>query len=270
MTAHRVVIFDSGMGGLTVAGAVRRVMPDAELIYAADTAAFPYGDWDEPMLVRRIVKVAGLVIDLTRPDAFVVACNTASTIALAELRRRYATPFVGTVPAIKPAAAATRSNIIGVLATPGTVRREYTQSLIHTYAYHCRVLLHGAPKLAELAERKLRGEAPDREELIAEITPVFRRKGDKRTDTVVLGCTHYPLLSNEIAAAAPWPVTLIDPSDAIAARTRSVTLQADPKPHYGAIEKDTVMFTARNGSGDDLEGYGSFGFSQHVVMAAES
>ena len=143
MTGPRILLFDSGMGGLTVARAVRAELPAGMLVYAADNAAFPYGGWDEPVLVKRIVHVLGALTARVKPDLVVIACNTASTLALAALRGTYAIPFVGTVPAIKPAAAQTKSGMIGVLATPGTVQREYTRALIDTYAYHCRVFLHG-------------------------------------------------------------------------------------------------------------------------------
>ena len=133
MTTPRILLFDSGMGGLTVAHAVRAQLPAAHLIYAADNAGFPYGAWQEAALVQRIVTVMGALIEQVEPHIVVIACNTASTIALTALRDRYKLPFVGTVPAIKPAAAQTRSGIIGVLATPGTVSREYTHALIHTY-----------------------------------------------------------------------------------------------------------------------------------------
>ena len=156
----RILVFDSGMGGLTVASAIRAELPQAELVYAADSAAFPYGAWREEPLVERIAAVVARLIDEIAPDAVVIACNTASTLALAELRSRHTLPFIGTVPAIKPAAAQTKSRIIGVLATRGTVTREYTQALIHTYAYHCRVILHGAPHLAEMAEARLAGAPP--------------------------------------------------------------------------------------------------------------
>ena len=157
----RVLLFDSGMGGLTVARAVRAQLPAAHLVYAADNAAFPYGAWKEDRLARRIVHVIGGLIERVEPDIVVIACNTASTVALAQLREAYKVPFVGTVPAIKPAAAQTRSGIIGVLATPGTVSREYTHALIHTYAFHCKVFLHGARRLAEMAEQKLKGKPVD-------------------------------------------------------------------------------------------------------------
>src|SRR5262249_1510624 len=145
-----------------------------------------------------------------------------STLALPQLRSRHTLPFIGTVPAIKPAAAQSKSRVIGVLATPGTVAREYTQALIHTYAFHCQVILHGAPPLAELAEARLLRAAAARAAIAKEIAPAFRDIEGARTDVVVLGCTHYPLLLPELVAAAPWPVTFIDPAPAIARRTAAV------------------------------------------------
>ena len=144
MSTPRILLFDSGMGGLTVARAVRHELPFAHLVYSADNAAFPYGAWEEQALVKRILFVMGELIARVEPDVVVIACNTASTIALGALREAFEVPFVGTVPAIKPAAAQTKSGIVGVLATPGTVRREYTHALIHSFASHCQVVLHGA------------------------------------------------------------------------------------------------------------------------------
>jgi glutamate racemase len=223
MRPPRILHFDSGMGGLTVARAVDKHLPHAERIYAADTAGFPYGAWEEQALVRRIIKVMESLIAATSPDAVVIACNTASTIAMVQLRARFAPlPFVGTVPAIKPAAAKTQSGLITVLATPGTVKREYTHALIKDFAQNCEVTLHGAPNLARMAEEKLRGGHFDLEALRTEVAPCFVEKESRRTDVVVLGCTHYPLLENEIASVAPWPVSYIDPAPAIARRLGDV------------------------------------------------
>jgi glutamate racemase len=258
----RILVFDSGTGGLSVVHALREHLPDADLIYAADTAGFPYGKWAEVLLVRRILKVMRDLLELTRPDCVVIGCNTASTLALDVLREEFRVPFVGTVPAIKPAAVQTRTGVIGVLATPGTVRREYTKTLIHTYAFHCKVILHGARRLAAMAEQKLAGESIDQEELLAEIRPVFRKKGGECADVVVLGCTHYPLVLDELKEVAPWPVTWIDPSPAIARRTSSILLDcgrinADP----GAVAADTVILTSPLPDGDDLpDGYSGCGF----------
>jgi glutamate racemase len=264
----RILIFDSGMGGLTVARAMRTQLPNAHLIYAADNAAFPYGAWGEPELVKRIVHVMGELIARTSPDIVVVACNTASTLALAALRKAFKLPFVGTVPAIKPAAAQTKSGIIGVLATPGTVSREYTHALIHTYAYHCKVFLHGAKRLAEIAEQKLKGHAPDPEELRAEVAPVFRKRDGQQTDVVVLGCTHYPLLVDDIRAVAPWEVSYIDPAPAIARRAADVLDETPLKgPVEGAPPHNSVILTSgRGNASESLGAYAAMGFDNPVFV----
>jgi glutamate racemase len=268
MTVPRILLFDSGMGGLTVADAVARQLPQAQLVYAADNAGFPYGAWAEKALVVRIVKVLGALIERVRPDVTVIACNTASTIALAELRAAYKMPFVGTVPAIKPAAAQTKSGVIGVLATPGTVSREYTQTLIHTYALGCKVFLHGAPRLAQIAEQKLHGEAIDMKRLRQEVAPVFRVHDGRRTDVVVLGCTHYPLLTEEIAEVAPWPVTYLDPAPAIARRVADVTEEtALQGPSEQGLAHGTVILTlAPDSNTETLAAYGRMGFPAHEVV----
>jgi glutamate racemase len=268
MTKPRILLFDSGMGGLTVARAVAKQLPDAHLIYSADNAGFPYGAWEEGKLTQRIVMVLGALIDKTKPDVVVIACNTASTIAMAALRAAYAVPFVGTVPAIKPAAAQTKSGIIGVLATPGTVNREYTHSLIHTYAFHCKVFLHGAPRLAEIAEQKLRGHPIDMAELKDEVAPVFRKRDGSKTDVVVLGCTHYPLLTDEISQVAPWPVTYIDPSPAIARRVADVAEETVLKgPDDRVPPPGTVILTSARGQGSEtLAAYAAMGFPTLDVL----
>ena len=219
----RILVFDSGLGGLSVVKALREVAPDAQLAYAADNAAFPYGEWEEGALMERMVEVMGKLIADMQPDVVVIACNTASTIGLDAMRQKFDVPFVGTVPAIKPAANLTKSGHIGVLATLGTVNREYTKALIDTYAFHCEVKLHGAAKLAEIAEGKLSGRGVDLEALLSEVAPVFVEDEKGRTDVVVLGCTHYPLLLDELEQVAPWPVTFIDPAPAIARQTLRVS-----------------------------------------------
>lgn len=266
----RILLFDSGLGGLTVARAVRVANPEADLLYAADSAAFPYGAWGEPQLVERIVAVMARLIDAAKPDLVVVACNTASTLALASLRQAFTTPFVGTVPAIKPAAAETRSGIIGVLATPGTITREYTKALIDTFAFHCRVVLHGSPRLAEMAETKLKGKRPDIAAVQAEIRPAFRGRAGRRTDVVVLGCTHYPLLLEELQAAAPWPVVYLDPAPAIARRVANVVETiANREQETGAVAPaGTVFVTSQRGFDPDMAAlYAAEGFPQPLVLA---
>ncbi|MFN4144095.1 glutamate racemase [Aestuariivirga sp.] len=262
MSAARILLFDSGMGGLTVARSVRHELPFAHLVYAADNAAFPYGAWEEQALVKRILFVMGELIERVEPALVVVACNTASTIALAQLRETFSLPFVGTVPAIKPAAAQTKSGIVGVLATPGTVRREYTQALIHDFASHCHVVLHGAGRMAEIAERKLKGVPVNLGELKAEIAPVFHEEEGRRTDIVVLGCTHYPLLADEMAKVEPWVVRYIDPAPAIARRVADVLRDAEvqdaskPVPPHNSV----LLTSSRAGAEDALPAYAKLGF----------
>lgn len=224
-----ILVFDSGFGGLTVFREVVKARPDAEFVYCADDAAFPYGALTEPRLIERVIEVFSTLIADFAPDLAVIACNTASTLVLPHLRERFAIPFVGTVPAVKPAAAASRTRKISVLATPGTVKRDYTRDLIERFASDCEVTLVGAPRLAPLTEAKLRGEEVSDAEILAEITPCFHESPDgRRTDHVVLACTHYPLIADDIARLAPWPVTLIDPAPAIARRVVALIGPAGP------------------------------------------
>ena len=216
--APTILVFDSGLGGLTVYREVAAVRPDARYIYTADDAAFPYGAWSEDTLSERVAVVMEQLLHRFEPNLVVIACNTASTLVLSELRRRFSLPFVGTVPAIKPACAASASKLVSVLGTDATVAREYTHGLIRDYAQGCEVTLVGSRRLAVLAEAHLRGEAVDRATIAAEIAPCFVQKDGTRTDTVVLACTHYPLLMAELRAAAPWPVQFVDPAPAIARR----------------------------------------------------
>lgn len=213
-----ILVFDSGLGGLTVLGRTTRACPGGHIVYAADDAGFPYGRLSEDELVTRVLAVMERLVARFHPDLAVIACNTASTLVLPALRARFAIPFVGTVPAIKPAAAATRSGLISVLATPGTVARDYTRELIETYAASHRVTLVGATRLAGLAEQALKGEAVDDAVLAAEIAPCFVEAEGRRTDVVTLSCTHYPLLLERMKRLAPWPVEWIDPAPAIARR----------------------------------------------------
>jgi glutamate racemase len=216
-----VLVFDSGLGGLTVLRELARARSDLKLVYAADDAAFPYGRLDDQALVERVSAVMGKFVAKFAPDLVVVACNTASTLALPVLRARFSIPFVGTVPAIKPACERSETKRVSVLATPGTVRRDYTQGLIREFAGDCRVTLVGSNKLASLAEAALHGEAVADAEIAVEIAPAFVDDG-ARTDTVVLACTHYPLVLDRLERLAPWPVTWIDPAPAIARRASSL------------------------------------------------
>jgi glutamate racemase len=214
-----ILVFDSGLGGLTVFHEVVKARPDAAYMYVADDAFFPYGQHTEAELVGRMVPLMADLIAIHAPDLVVIACNTASTLVLPHLRARFAVPFVGTVPAIKPACTASRSRLVSVLGTEGTVRREYTQGLIRDYGQGCDVTLVGSAHLAGIAEAALRNEAAGDDTIAHEIAPCFVATGDgRRTDTIVLACTHYPLLLGRLTRLAPWPVAWIDPAPAIARR----------------------------------------------------
>ena len=237
-----VLLFDSGLGGLSVLRELRPRIPGRRLVYVADDAAFPYGAWDEPELSAHIRALFRELIAAWRPCLVLIACNTASTLVLSELRADHPRlPFVGTVPAIKPAAERTASGLVSVLATPGTVRRAYTAELIRSHAAHARINLVGSARLAAIAEAVLRGQAASDAEILDAIRPCFVEEGSRRTDIVVLACTHYPFLANRFRRLAPWPVDWLDPAEAIAAHAASLLPAEAPR---GEAERDLAIFTA--------------------------
>jgi glutamate racemase len=217
-TAPTILVFDSGLGGLTVYREVIKARPDAQFLYVADDAFFPYSGHTEAELVQRLVALMGDLIAAHNPDLAVIACNTASTLVLPHLRARYSVPIVGTVPAIKPACAASLTRRVSVLGTEATVAREYTHALIRDFANGADITLVGSARLAGLAEATLAGEPVPDADIAREIAPCFVGEGSRRTDIVVLACTHYPLLLDRFTRLAPWPVTFIDPAPAIARR----------------------------------------------------
>jgi len=247
-----IVVFDSGLGGLTVYREVAAARPDADFLYVADDAAFPYGALAEPKLVGRVVDLIGKLIEAHLPDLIVIACNTASTIVLPQLRKKFSLPFVGTVPAIKPACAASVTRRVSVLGTEATVKREYTRALIRDYAQDCEVTLVGAKALAAYAEAELHGTPASDAALHAEIAPCFRDNG-KRTDTIVLACTHYPLLLGRLRQLAPWPVNFLDPAPAIARRVVDLLGPAPSATHKGTAR---AIFTSGRAPASVLARYG--------------
>lgn len=243
MSDKPVLVFDSGIGGLTVLREARVLMPDRRFVYVADDAAFPSGAWEEAALREHILTLFGGLLERYDPEISVIACNTASTLVIDALRDAYpGHPFVGTVPAIKPAAERTRSGLVSVLATPGTVKRQYTRDLIREWASKCHVRLVASETLAGLAETYMRQGYVDEEAVRAEIAPCFVEHGGARTDIVVLACTHYPFLVNRMRKTAPWPVDWIDPAEAIARRALSLL-----EPLGGAerpVGRDIAFFTS--------------------------
>ncbi len=228
-----ILFFDSGVGGLSVLAPVRAALPNAPMVYVADNAGFPYGGRTEIEVATRVCALLGRVTERYRPALVVIACNTASTIALAHVRAALAVPVVGTVPALKPAAARSRTRAIGVLGTVATVRQPYVDRLAAAFAGNCLVLRHGSGALVELAEAKLRGEGVDPVAVATELRGLLDQPGGERIDTVVLACTHFPLLADELAAAAPRPLTFVDGGAGIARRVAHLlagTVWADAPP----------------------------------------
>ena len=217
-------------------------MPDQRFVYVADDAGFPYGDWEEGALSQRICDLFDGLIERYAPDMGIVACNTATTIVLPALRERFAIPFVGTVPAIKPAAERTATGQVSVLATPGTVERTYTRSLIGEFASTVNVRLVGARNLAALAEEYMTTGNVNEAEVAAEASECFVDRYGARTDIVVLGCTHYPFLTDVLRRTAPWPVDWLNPAEAIARHARRQVPEVEGD--WAAVtHEDAALFT---------------------------
>src|SRR5438270_12261404 len=192
-----ILFFDSGVGGLSVLEPTLKLLPNAPIVYAADSAGYPYGKKSDAELASRVPALLGRLVERFHPRLAVIACNTASTIALEHVRSALDLPVVGTVPAIKPAAEMSKSRVIGVLGTEATVRQPYVDHLAARFAADCTLIRHGSPELVELAEAKLAGETITIDAIRAAAQPLFDRRNGDRIDTVVLACTHFPLLENE-------------------------------------------------------------------------
>jgi glutamate racemase len=236
----RILVFDSGVGGLSIAHEIQQKLPSVPLIYASDNAFFPYGTKGEAELITRVDKVFHKLTERYPIDIIVVACNTASTLALPHIRSHFSQPIVGVVPAIKPAATQSKSQVIGLLATPATVARPYTHNLIREYASGVEVISVGSSELVLLAEQKLRGEQIDPQLIKAILQPFFDHPRSDEMDTLVLACTHFPLLRAELQAQFAGHVQLIDSGEAIARRVASLLHE---KKFSESIPEHLAVFT---------------------------
>ena len=257
-----ILVFDSGIGGLSVLREARMWLVDQRMIYVGDDAGFPYGEWEESALLERIVGLFDTLMSAHQPKLAIIACNTASTMIMPALRQRFDIPFVGIVPAIKPAAMRTSSGMISILATPGTVNRRYTSMLVEQFAAHRDVTLVGATRLARLSENYMQGNTIDSDILLEEIAPCFVEREGKRTDIIALGCTHYPFLVNEMRKVAPWPVDWLDPAEAVAHRALQQLHSYWPQLKTSPEEKaaDIAIMTSGKPSEATARLLGSFGF----------
>ncbi|QNM82892.1 glutamate racemase [Sphingomonas sabuli] len=236
MNADRpLLFFDSGVGGLSVLGPTRALLPTAPIVYAADSAGYPYGTRSEEEIASRVPALLGRLVERFAPRLVVVACNTACTIALDHVREALDIPVVGTVPAIKPAAEATRTGVIGVLGTEATIRQPYVDDLATQFAGNCTVVRYGSPALVDLAERKLAGEPVSVGAVRDAVAPLFEQPSAAGLDTVVLACTHFPLLTDELDQAFPG-MRWIDGGHGIARRIAYLTRgQPWPADYPGGI-----------------------------------
>ena len=257
----RLLAFDSGIGGLSVVRELRALLPSARIDYLADNAVFPYGELPDAVLVSRVLHLLDAAIERLRPDAVVIACNTASTTALDALRARHAIPFVGCVPPIKWAAAVSRTRTIGLLATSATVRRPYLRALQARFAPDCTLLAYGARGLADIAEAAFRRRPVDRDAIRRELDGLFGQPGGERIDVVGISCTHYGFLLEPLQALSPADITWLDPAAAVARRTKAVLDELLPKHADGAEGQGRAWFTGPAQDPDRLrDGLAGFGY----------
>ena len=235
-----LLFFDSGVGGLSVLGPTRELLPNAPIVYAADSAGFPYGTRSEAEIASRVPALLGRLVERFHPRLAVIACNTASTIALEHVRSALDLPVVGTVPAIKPAAERSMTRVIGVLGTEATVRQPYVDDLAARFASDCTLIRHGSPELVELAEAKLGGEEVKVEDVRAAALPMFKAGRGDEIDTVVLACTHFPLLDRELREAFPQ-VSYVDGGAGIARRIAYLTRE---QPWPSERRPSLMLFTS--------------------------
>lgn len=212
----QILIFDSGVGGLSVFQEILTQVANVDCFYLFDNAYFPYGELEDQFLIKRLTELLLSFVKKQSVDLIIIACNSASTVALHSLRSSFSIPVVGVVPAIKPAALRTKNGVIGLLATPATIKRDYTNLLIDEFASNVEILKIGSTALVQLAEDKLQGIPVDKKQLRLILFPYL--SADKKPDTLVLGCTHFPLLKEEIASCFSDDIELVDSGAAIAKR----------------------------------------------------
>ncbi len=215
---RHVLALDSGVGGLGIVRALRDAIPGVAITYLADNAFRPYGDKPDDVLTERLVSLVGGLVRALAPELVVIACNTASTIALEKLRGAIRLPFVGTVPPVKWAASLSRTRTIGLLATEATVGRAYVADLQQRFAPDCRLVARAAPGLVELAERNFVGEDVADADVAAELAPLLDGEGGDAIDAICLGCTHFGLLLPALRRAAPENIAWLDPAGPVARR----------------------------------------------------
>ncbi len=256
----RILFFDSGVGGLSICQAVRKINPDVEPVYLFDNECFPYGEKSESFLIERVSDILEAAVKKFELSGIIVACNTASTVALPSLRNHISLPIIGVVPAIKPAACLSKKKIIALLATPGTINRKYTDNLIKNYAFDCKVIKIGSARLARIAEERLTCNNVDETEIAGILSPIINLKEKDRPDVVVLGCTHYPFIADIIKKLLP-DCQLIDSGIAIGKRVDSLFAGAKMLPvEVNNIEHKAYYLGKLKNFSDRFKMFKQFGF----------
>jgi glutamate racemase len=218
----RIGVFDSGLGGLTIVKSLQSVLKDASVYYIADTKHAPYGEKSPKEIEAYALAITHYLYTNYTIDALVVACNTATAFAIEALRKMYPELIIiGTEPGLKPAMQQTKSGNIGILATEATLKGEKYQTLLRRLSAHCEGVTVYEQACVGLVEKIEEGKLQDRTTLTMLekwLTPM--KKGE--VDTIVLGCTHYPLVAQQIVSLMPKSITLIHTGDAIARRLESL------------------------------------------------
>ena len=263
--AH-ALIFDSGVGGLSVSREIRHLLPGLRQSYVADDIFRPYGQKTPAQLEARLPELLATLEIMLLPDVIVIACNTASTTALEHIRAAVSVPVVGVVPAIKPAAQITRTGTIAVLGTPGTVKRRYVDGLIRDHASNCHVILQGSVNLVDMAEAKLAGGAVELALIKAELAPLFSGQHGADIDAVVLACTHFPLLKDDLKASVSQSVQWIDSGAAIARRVQSVLGAAAIDIAKGFNHADTAFLIGPDTGPVRAATFQDFGFARVIGL----
>ena len=256
-----ILVFDSGVGGLSIVGHINRLLPHCSSTYLADNALFPYGMLDEQTLIHRVCHIIKQCVAVKKPDVIVIACNSASTLALPHLRKLVDIPVVGVVPAVKPAATQSDTKVIGLLATPGTIRRDYTDELISEFANNCEIIRLGSSELVEIVEQKMAGKPPSKQQLDAVLQPFREHNLWPQMDTIVLACTHFPLIKQELAAATQEIRYWVDSGDAIARRIKFL-LPSTSKLSSGKEPSNAVFTDLAKVNPSLKDHFSEYGFKQ--------
>jgi len=258
-----ILIFDSGLGGTTILHEIAQLLPHCQFSYALDNEAFPYSNKSDEYLQLRTQAIFSQLIPIAQPDLIVIACNTLSTLALDQLRQRFSLPFVGVVPAIKPAAALSKTKVIALLATQATVQRHYIEQLRITHAEQCQIIRLGSSRLVELAEESMQQHDIDQALIQEELRPLLEHPLHEQIDVFILGCTHFPAIKEALKTAWPHAVQWIDSGAAIARRVESICQTLENR---SAQLTNTLYLTSKKDADKKLKTVEKFGINQcHVI-----